>query len=103
MERGELIRGGAGPLGGGGGGVGVPLGPPNGGADGGMTKFCWFGKGEVIGAGPVPGVPRREIAGFVTMGVSFQFVMSLARDGGGTDDVVFLGGAPKEVCEPPCI
>jgi hypothetical protein len=39
-ERGDVIRGGAGPLGGGGGGVGDPLAAPNGGADGGMTRFC---------------------------------------------------------------
>jgi hypothetical protein len=39
-ERGDVIRGGAGPLGGGGGGVGEPLAAPNGGADGGITRFC---------------------------------------------------------------
>ena len=78
VESGELIRGGAGPFGGGGGGVGDPLDPPNGGADGGMTRFCWFGNGEVIGADVIPGVPRLEIAGLVTIGVSFQFDISLA-------------------------
>jgi hypothetical protein len=40
VDCGEAIRGGAEPFGGGGGGVGVPLGPPNGGADGGSTMFC---------------------------------------------------------------
>jgi hypothetical protein len=39
-ERGDVIRGGTGPFGGGGGGVGDPLAAPNGGADGGMTGFC---------------------------------------------------------------
>jgi hypothetical protein len=98
-ERGDVIRGGAGPLGGGGGGVGEPL-APNGGADGGMTRFCWLGNGDVIGAGVVLGVPRLEMAGLVTIGVSFQLVISLAREGGGTDGAVFLGGAPNEFCEP---
>lgn len=37
VERGDVIRGGAAPFGGGGGGVGDPLVVPNGGTDGGMT------------------------------------------------------------------
>jgi hypothetical protein len=54
-----------------------------------------------MGAGVVLGVPRLEMAGLVTIGVSFQFAISLARDGGGTDGAVFLGGAPNEFCGPP--
>jgi hypothetical protein len=97
VERGDVIRGGAGPFGGGGGGVGELL-APNGGAEGGMTRFCWLGNGDVIGAGVALGVPRLEIAGLVTIGVSFQLVISFAREGGGTDGAVFLGGAPNEFC-----
>jgi hypothetical protein len=98
LERGDAIRGGAEPLGGGGGGVGAPLGPPNGGALGGMTRFCWLGNGEVIGAWA--GVPLLDIAGFVTIGVSFQLTISLEREGGAAVGVefMFLGGptgAPK--------
>jgi hypothetical protein len=96
FESGDDILGGADPLGGGGGGVGVPLGPPNGGADGGMTKFCWCGNGDVIGA--AAGVDLLGTTGFVTIGVSFQLTISLAREGGGTDGVVaaLLGGPPKD-------
>lgn len=84
------------PLGGGGGGVGVPLGgAPNGGADGGTARFGWLGNGDVMGAGAVPGVPLLDIDGLVTIGVSFQLVMSFALDGGGCEGVVFLGGAPN--------
>lgn len=60
-----------------------------------MAGLAWFGKGEVIGAGVIAGVPLLEIEGFVTIGVSFQFTMSLALDGGGCDDTGFLGGAPN--------
>ena len=56
-----------------------------------------------MGAGVILGVPLLEIAGFVTIGVSFQLAISLAREGGGTDGVVFLGGAPNEFWEPPCV
>lgn len=59
------------------------LGPPNGGAEGGMTKFGWLGNGDVIGAGFIPGVPLLDIAGLVTIGVSFQLTMFVALDGGG--------------------
>ena len=55
----------------------------------------------MIGAGVIPGVPRLEIAGLVTIGVSFQFAISLDWDGGGTEGVVFLGGAPNELGGPP--
>jgi hypothetical protein len=56
-----------------------------------------------VGAGVILGVPLLEMAGLVTIGVSFQFAISLAREGGGTDGAVFLGGAPNEFCEPPCV
>ena len=93
---GEDTRGTADPFGGGGGGVGVPrTSPPNGGADGGKPAPVWFGNGDAIGAEAIPGVPRLEIAGFVTIGVSFQLDISFAFGGGGGSDAVFCGGAPN--------
>lgn len=94
VVKGELMRGAAGPLGGGGGGVGVAL-APYGLDGGGMERPCWFGKGEVIGF--VTGVLLLAVGTLVTIGVSFQLVISLDFDGGGAEGVVFLGGAPK-VC-----
>jgi len=60
-----------------------------------MAGFGWLGKGEVIGAGVMPGVPLLEIEGFVTIGVSFQLTISLDLDGGGCDGAGFLGGPPS--------
>jgi hypothetical protein len=48
-----------------------------------------------MGAGAVPGVPLLDMDGFVTIGVSFQLVISFALDGGGCEGVMFLGGAPN--------
>lgn len=73
--------------------MGVALGPPNGGAGGGIDKLFWLGKGEVTGA---TGVLLRAVGGLVTIGVSFQLDISFAFDGGGTEGVVFLGGAPND-------
>jgi hypothetical protein len=56
-----------------------------------------------MGAGVALGVPRLDIAGFVTIGVSFQFAISLAREGGGTEGAGFLGGAPNEPDGPLCV
>lgn len=81
-------------MGGGGGGVGVALGPPNGGAGGCMAMFCWLGKGEVIVF--ESGVLLLAVGGFTTIGVSFHWAMSFALEGGGTEGVAFCGGgAPK--------
>lgn len=86
------MRGGAGPLGGGGGGVGVAL-EPYGGAGGGMERPCWLGKGEVIGA--AAGVLLRATGGLVTIGVSFHCSIFFFCEGGGPEGVIFRGGAPK--------
>jgi hypothetical protein len=45
-------------------------------------------------AGPMEGVERREVGGLVTSGVSFQFGMFCAFDGGGIDGEALkdLGG-----------
>ena len=56
--------------------------------------FGWFGNGDVIGAGVIPGVLRLDIAGLVTIGVSFQFDMSLAFGGGGGSVATGCTGAP---------
>jgi hypothetical protein len=58
-----------------------------------MERFCWLGKGDVLGA--VEGVLLRAILGWVTIGVSFHCPTSFAR-GGGAEGVVFLGGAPND-------
>lgn len=93
LANGELSRGGAGPLGGGG-GVGVAR-EPNGGAGGGIERFCWLEKGEGIGA--AEGVLLLAMGGLVTIGVSFHCPTSFARGGGGADEVLVLGGgAPKD-------
>jgi hypothetical protein len=85
-----------GPLGGGGGGVGVALAEPYGGAGGGIDRFCWFGNGLVMAE--ESGVLRRAVGGLTTIGVSFHCTISLALEGGGTDGVVFRGGGgPNEV------
>ena len=84
------MRGGAGPLGGGGGGLATarwPYAPGGGGADG----PCWLpGNGEVIGA--MFGVDRRGGGALVTRGTSFQFSLLLALGGGGAVGVKPLGG-----------
>lgn len=59
-----------------------------------MIGFCWFGNGAGIDAGAA-GVPRREVEGLKkSSGVSFQLLMFVALDGGGTagDAFMFLGG-----------
>lgn len=81
-------RGGAGPLGGGG---GVSLcARPYGGAiwAGGPcdATVAWPAKGEAIGWGGTLGVPRREVGGFVKpSGMSFQFDILVALEGAGID------------------
>ena len=92
---GEDTRGGAGPLGGGGGGVGDARAPPYGDAGGGIERLLWPGKGVVIGA--AIGVLRLAGVALVTIGVSFHCSIFLALEGGGADGVVFLGGgAPND-------
>lgn len=91
LGSGDDILGIAGPFGGGGGGVGVPRRwPPKG-----EARFCGFGGPTIVPAGAIDGVPLLEMEGFVTIGVSFQFVMSLALDGGACGGPELLGGAPN--------
>jgi hypothetical protein len=73
---------------------------PNGatGWGGGSPTPGWPGNGEVM-AGPMDGVERRDVGGLATTGVSFQFGMFVAFDGGGIDgealkDLGGGGGAP---------
>jgi hypothetical protein len=94
--RGDCTRGGALPFGGGGGVEPVrwPKCPAGGGPVGGPVMFDGDvepGKGEVMGA--LLGVPRRGGA-LGTRGTSFQFCMFFDFEGGGTEGVVFRGGAP---------
>lgn len=85
------MRGGAGPLGGGG-GVAIGRAAPNGG--GGIAVFCCCGANGEFMAGT--GVLRLAGAGFDTIGVSFQLTHSAFDFGGGgaVDDGVVLRGGP---------
>ena len=64
------MRGGAGPLGGGGGGVAPALPPKPACGGGAMPVLCGLGKGDETGA--ADGVPRLAVAGLTTIGVSFH-------------------------------